>query len=93
MSVDGRILSVDISQEQMHDFQVFKNSKAYKKLISAQMLVDLGYQGIDKICPNATIPNKRKKSKTLTKEAKQENRKQSSKRIIVEQINAKIKSV
>jgi len=55
------------------------------------VLADLGYVGIDKICPNSKIPIKKTKKKPLTKEDKKENRKLSSKRIIIEQINAKIK--
>lgn len=47
--------------------------------------------GIKKLCPNAELPNKRTKLNPLTKEDKKENHKLSSKRIIVEQINAKIK--
>ena len=57
----------------------------------SKVLADLGYMGINKICPNSKIPNKRKKNKSLTKEEKKENRELSSKRIIIENINAKIK--
>ncbi|MDQ7060057.1 MAG: transposase family protein [Sulfurimonas sp.] len=57
----------------------------------SRVLADLGYLGIDKICPNATIPNKKTKKKPLTKEEKKENHKLSSNRIIIENINAKIK--
>lgn len=56
-----------------------------------KILADLGYIGIDKICPNSKIPNKKTKNNPLTKDDKKENRKLSSKRIIIEQINAKIK--
>jgi hypothetical protein len=47
--------------------------------------------GIKKLCPHAKLPNKKTKLIPLTKEDKKENHKLSSKRIIVEQINAKIK--
>ena len=47
--------------------------------------------GINKICPNSKIPNKKTKLNPLTKEDKKENHKLSSQRIIVEQINAKVK--
>ena len=47
--------------------------------------------GIDKICLNSHIPNKRTKLNPLTKENKKENRKLSSTRIIVEQIMQKSK--
>ena len=74
-----------------HDFQVFKKSKSSRKIALSRVLADLGYLGIVKICPKAQIPNKKTKLNPLTKEAKKENHKLSSKRIIVEQINAKIK--
>jgi hypothetical protein len=54
-------------------------------------LGDSGYQGIQKICPNAITPHKKTKKKPLTKEQKIENRALSSRRIIIEMINAKIK--
>ena len=75
----------------MHDFNLFKKSNATKKILMSRVLADLGYVGIDKICPNSEIPNKKTKKKPLTKEEKKENRELSSKRIIIEQINAKIK--
>ena len=74
-----------------HDFQLFKKSKSARKIALSKVLADLGYLGISKICPNAKIPNKKTKLNPLTKEAKKENHELSSKRIIIEQINAKIK--
>jgi len=70
---------------------VFKNSKVTRKIILSKILADLGYLGIKKICPNAVIPKKKTKLNPLTKEDKKWNHELSSKRIIVEQINAKIK--
>jgi len=84
-------LSVNIDKGRTHDFKVFKQSKASRKIIFSKVLADSGYQGIAKICPNAQIPNKKSKNNPLTKEKKKENRKLSSERIIIEQINAKIK--
>ena len=80
-----------IDKGRTHDFNLYKKSKASKKIVFGTVLVDLGYVGIDKICTNAKIPNKKTKKNPLTKEQKKENRKLSSKRIIIEQINAKIK--
>ena len=80
-----------VDKGRIHDFKLFKQSKATRKIILSRVLADLGYMGIDKICLNSHIPNKRTKLTPLTKENKKENRKLSSKRIIVEQINAKIK--
>ncbi len=87
----GKILAVTIDKGRTHDFNLFKKSKANRKIILSQVLADLGYVGIAKICPNSKIPNKKTKNNPLTKEDKKENRKLSAKRIIIEQINAKIK--
>jgi len=87
----GIILAVCIDKGRTHDYKVFKKSSSAKKIALSRVLVDLGYLGITKICPHAQIPNKKTKLKPLSKEAKKENHELSSKRIIVEQINAKIK--
>ena len=87
----GKILALSIDKGRTHDFKVFKKSKALRKITFSKILADLGYKGIHKLCPNAQIPNKKTKLHPLTKEEKKENHKLSSKRIIVEQINAKIK--
>jgi len=87
----GKILSVDVEKGRVHDYKFFKESKARRKVLLSKVLADLGYLGIKKICPNAQIPNKKKKNTKLTKDEKKENHELSSKRIIVEQINAKIK--
>ena len=84
-------MSVNIDKGRTHDFKVFKQSKASRKIIFSKVLADSGYQGIATICPNAQIPNKKSKNIPLIKENKKENRKLSSERIIIEQINAKIK--
>ena len=57
----------------------------------SKVFADLGYVGIAKICPNSKIPNKKTKKNPLSKKDKKENLKLLSKRIIIEQINAKIK--
>ena len=87
----GKILAVSIDKGRTHDFKLFKQSKATRKIILSKVLADLGYVGIDKICPNSKIPKKKTKKNPLTKDDKKENRKLASKRIIIEQINAKIK--
>ena len=62
----------------------FRDFKHFKLLMFSE-------RSIAKICPNAQIPNKKSKNNPLTKEKKKENRKLASERIIIEQINAKIK--
>ena len=60
-------------------------------MATSTILADLGYVGIYKICKNSKLPHKKTKNNPLTKEQKKQNKEFSSKRIIVEQINAKIK--
>ena len=90
-NISGKILSVSIGKRRIHDFNIFKKSNANKRILISKVLADLGYMGINKICRNSKIPNKRKKNESLTKEEKRENKELSSKRIIIENINAKIK--
>ena len=91
VTLTGKILAIDIDKGRTHDFKVFKQSKSTRKITASIVLADSGYVGIKKLCPNAELPKKKTKLKPLTKEDKKENHKLSSKRIIVEQINAKIK--
>jgi hypothetical protein len=72
-------------------YKLFKESKLVKRIANKDILVDSGYQGIADICPKAKTPKKKTKKNPLTQEEKKENRKHASQRIIVEQINAKIK--
>ncbi|MDQ7061718.1 MAG: transposase family protein [Sulfurimonas sp.] len=69
-NIKGKILAVTIAKGKMHDFRLFKNSNPTKKILMSRVLADLGYLGIDKICPNATIPNKKQKENLLQKKRK-----------------------
>jgi len=53
--------------------------------------MDSGYQGIAEIHRNSETPKKKPKGGKLTKEEKSENRRISRERILIENINAKIK--
>ena len=53
--------------------------------------MDSGYQGIAEIHKNSETPKKKPKGGELTQEEKQENRRISRERILIENINAKIK--
>ena len=52
---------------------------------------DSGYQGILKLHKNSETPKKKPKGRELTAEEKAENRRISRERILIENINAKIK--
>ena len=87
----GKIVAVNIEKGRKHDFKIFKESKLSRKIRLCKIFADLGYLGIKHICPNSTLPKKNTKLNKLTKEDKKENHKLSSKRVIIEHINAKIK--
>ena len=74
-----------------HDFSLYKSSRL-PILRDIEAKVDLGYIGIKDFHPNVEIPKKSSKNYKLTDEDKKENQKKASKRIFVEDINAKIKT-
>lgn len=75
----------------VHDFSMFKKSIASRVLASILIQADSGYQGIQNFHGNSQIPKKKSKKKQLSSEEKAYNSKLSSERILVENINAKIK--
>lgn len=82
------IIALDFSNGKTHDFKLFKNSNIHTK---KKILADTGYLGITKSNLNSEIPHKKLKGKRLTKEQKEENRKLSSQRILVENVIASVK--
>lgn len=73
-----------------HDFKLFKDEFAgIDKLI--QLLADSGYQGIIEFHTNSKTPVKKRKNKELTAEEKAYNRELSRLRIVIENINRRIK--
>ena len=73
-----------------HDFKIFKES-GLKLKEETECLADKGYQGINKIHKNSTIPIKKKKGKKLDKAQKIYNKELSSLRISIEHINREMK--
>lgn len=53
---------------------------------SKQIIADTGYQGLQKLHQNTSLPYKRKKNQPLTKEQKFHNKQLSSKRILIENV-------
>ena len=84
------IICVFCGSGKTHDFQLYKNSKTHmsEKIESLQ---DKGYQGLQKLHANSTIPVKASKNHPLTKEEKKINREISKRRIYIEHINRYIK--
>ena len=60
-------------------------------LDSIKAQADSGYQGITSLHKNSETPKKKPKGGKLTDEEKRENRRISHERILIENINAKIK--
>ena len=54
-----------------------------------KVIVDTGYQGLQKIHALTNIPKKRTKKQPLSKEDKQNNRKLSSERVLNENVRGK----
>lgn len=74
-----------------HDFALYKNTIGSRVLDSIKAQADSGYQGISEFHRNSETPKKKPKGKELTKDEKSENRRISRERILIENINAKIK--
>jgi len=74
-----------------HDFKLYETSVGYAVSDSIKIQGDSGYQGILKLHINSETPKKKPKGGELTAEEKEENRRISRERILVENINAKIK--
>ena len=74
-----------------HDFKLYKDTIGGRVLDSIKAQMDSGYQGISEIHKNSETPKKKPKGGELTKEEKLENRRISRERILIENINAKIK--
>lgn len=74
-----------------HDFALYKNTIGSRVLDSIKAKADSGYQGISEFHRNSETPKKKPKGRELTKDEKSENRRISRERILIENINAKIK--
>ena len=74
-----------------HDFKLYKDTIGGRVLESIKEQMDSGYQGIADIHRNSETPKKKPKGGELTEEEKAENRRISRERILIENVNAKIK--
>ncbi|WP_416375043.1 transposase family protein [Spiroplasma poulsonii] len=82
-----KIIATSFSLGKKHDYALFKESKI-PILKNTKLIVDSGYQGIQKNHNNVLIPTKKN---PLNKEQKQYNRLVSKMRIIIENIFAILK--
>lgn len=85
-----KIICTEFSNGKKHDFNLFKQSKVrLHKTINAT--TDTGYQGLQKIHQNTSMPKKRSKKNPLTEQDKQRNQELSSIRVLNEHVIGRIK--
>jgi hypothetical protein len=75
-----------------HDFKVYKETIGKSISNAIPLDADLGYQGIEGYHTNSFIPKKSSKKHKLTKGEKAYNKRLSRRRVVIEHINAKIKT-
>lgn len=85
-----KIIATSFSIDKIHNYTLFKESKI-AILKNTKLIVDSGYQGIQKIHNNVLIPTKKTNKNPLNNEQKQHNRLVSKIRIIIENIFAILK--
>jgi IS5 family transposase len=86
----GKIINVSKScGGRKHDFAVRKAEKPMPR--EATILADSGYQGLQKKNKKAVLPHKKKRKTPLTEEEKAHNRALASKRVLIENVFAKLK--
>jgi len=75
-----------------HDFSLYKRTIGTKIHKSLPVYIDLGYLGINEFHEKSKIPRKASKLHPLSDKDKAYNKRLARKRVIVEHINAKIKT-
>ena len=75
----------------VHDFKLCKETLLTVLMLSVMILADSGYQGIQEYHTWSLIPIKKSKNRELSEEEKAFNRALSRRRIVIENINARIK--
>jgi len=79
------------AQGSTHDFKLYQDSIGNAVSENVKVQGDSGYQGILKLHKNSETPKKKPKGGKLSTDEKAENRRISQERILIENINAKIK--
>jgi hypothetical protein len=85
---------VDVRQEKgsVHDFKLFKDTIGKGVDPSILIQADLGYLGIGGLHANSQIPKKASKYHELNKRELEYNKRLAKKRVVIEHVNAKIKT-
>jgi hypothetical protein len=87
----GKIMCTAHATGKTHDFRLYENSIGMAVSDKIKVQGDSGYQGILRLHKNSETPKKKPKGGELTIDEKHENQRISRERILVENINAKIK--
>ncbi|GHU30450.1 hypothetical protein FACS1894172_03760 [Spirochaetia bacterium] len=87
-----RIIDVREAKGSEHDFKVYKDTIGESVHQSIRIDADLGYLGIEKLHPNSRIPKKASKKHKLTAGEKGYNKGLAQKRVVIEHVNARIKT-
>jgi len=87
---NGSIICTNFANGRKHDFKVFKESKV-KVNSNSKIVVDSGYQGLQKIHTNIMLPKKHTKKRHLTKEDKKHNHLLASTRVLNENVIGLVK--
>ena len=91
IDTNQRIICAHTSINTMHDFKLFKQSRLPIKK-ETKIRVDNGYLGIHSLHANCELPKKKSKLHPLTKEDKLANKVKASARIVIEHVNARLKT-
>ncbi|MGL4666421.1 MAG: transposase family protein [Saezia sp.] len=85
------IICTAYAEGSCHDFRLYESSVGAAVADKIKVQADSGYQGILRLHNNSETPKKKPKGGQLTAGEKSENRRLSSERILIENINAKVK--
>lgn len=88
--VSKKVICTNFSPGKKHDFRIYKESKV-KVLAEIEMKVDSGYQGLQKIHSNTSLPIKKTKKKPLMPVDKLFNKNLSSVRVLCENVIGMLK--
>ena len=86
------IIDVQQAKGSVHDFKLYKDTIGKNVDESILIQTDLGYLGIEQFHKNSLIPIKESKNHKLNKLEKAYNKKLARLRVVIEHINAKIKT-
>ena len=85
-----KIICTDVGKGRRHDYHLYKTSKV-QALEKTEIVVDTGYQGLQKLHSKTLKPVKRSKKKPLSKSEKKSNHEISSVRVAVEHVIRRVK--